>query len=159
MGSGKSDKYSVRHWQVTLHFADERPLEPMSCQSLSVLCTWMHLFLSLFSSRQCLNLDCIVIASTVACTPPLVCMFSSWEHSLGSPSHTHTLSLSLSLISDLLLYRTHPWTSHPRYTVFHSQMDFVKHTIWLMCRKVGQCLCKYCMPGQDQLDINVLSRR
>jgi len=34
------------------------------------------------------------------------------------------------------------------HTVFHSPMEFVKHAIWLMHRKVGQYLCKHCMPSQ-----------
>jgi hypothetical protein len=39
-------------------------------------------------------------------------------------------------------------------TVFRSPMEFVEHAIWLMRRKVGRCLCKYCTPGQNQLDID-----
>jgi len=39
-------------------------------------------------------------------------------------------------------------------------MEFVEHAIWLTRRAVGKCLCKYCMPAQDQLDINTqLDRR
>jgi len=33
-------------------------------------------------------------------------------------------------------------------------MEFVEHAIWLMKGRVGTCLCKYCMPGQNQQDIN-----
>src|SRR5260221_8599026 len=33
-------------------------------------------------------------------------------------------------------------------------MEFVEHAIWLMRGKEGQCLCKYCTPGQNQLDID-----
>ena len=39
-------------------------------------------------------------------------------------------------------------------TVFRSPMEFVEHAIWLMKGRVGQCLCKYCTPGQSQREIN-----
>jgi hypothetical protein len=42
----------------------------------------------------------------------------------------------------------------PAPTVFRSPMEFVEHAIWLMRRGAGRCLCKYCTPGQNQLDIN-----
>jgi len=45
------------------------------------------------------------------------------------------------------------------HTIFYSWMDFIEHAIWLMRRKVGQYLCKYCTPRQDKLDINASSRR
>src|SRR6266850_2426878 len=41
----------------------------------------------------------------------------------------------------------------PAPTVFRSPMEFVEHAIWLMRRGAGQCHCKYCHPGQNQLDI------
>jgi Transcription-silencing protein, cryptic loci regulator Clr2 len=39
-------------------------------------------------------------------------------------------------------------------TIFRSPMEFVEHAIWLMKGREGQCLCKYCMPGQNQKAIN-----
>jgi len=39
-------------------------------------------------------------------------------------------------------------------TVFRSPMEFVPHAIWLMRGGTGQCDCKYCIPGQNQNDIN-----
>ncbi|KAH9967077.1 hypothetical protein BGW80DRAFT_1562845 [Lactifluus volemus] len=39
-------------------------------------------------------------------------------------------------------------------TVFRSPMEFVEHAIWLMKGRQGQCLCKYCTPGQSQRAIN-----
>ncbi|KAI0287607.1 hypothetical protein BC826DRAFT_1043231 [Russula brevipes] len=33
-------------------------------------------------------------------------------------------------------------------------MEFAEHAIWLMKGCVGQCLCKYCTPGQNQRHIN-----
>jgi len=39
-------------------------------------------------------------------------------------------------------------------TIFRSPMEFVEHAIWLMKGGEGQCLCKYCMPGQSQIEIN-----
>jgi Transcription-silencing protein, cryptic loci regulator Clr2 len=39
-------------------------------------------------------------------------------------------------------------------TVFRSPMEFVEHAIWLMKGREGQCLCKYCTPGQSQRVIN-----
>jgi len=45
-------------------------------------------------------------------------------------------------------------THAPSPTVFRSPMEFVEHAIWLMRGGAGRCLCKYCEPGQNQLDIN-----
>ena len=40
-------------------------------------------------------------------------------------------------------------------TVFRSPTEFVPHAIWLMRGSPpGQCDCKYCIPGQNQKDIN-----
>lgn len=39
-------------------------------------------------------------------------------------------------------------------TIFRSPMEFVPHAIWLMKGGTGQCDCKYCIPGQNQNDIN-----
>jgi hypothetical protein len=39
-------------------------------------------------------------------------------------------------------------------TIFRSPMEFAEHAIWLMKGRVGQCLCKYCTPGQNQRHIN-----
>ncbi len=47
--------------------------------------------------------------------------------------------------------RTRIFTAHRSLS---STMEFVEHAIWLMRRKVGKWLCKYCTPAQDQLDIN-----
>jgi len=38
-------------------------------------------------------------------------------------------------------------------TIFRSPMEFAEHAIWLMKGCVGQCLCKYCTPGQNQRHI------
>jgi Transcription-silencing protein, cryptic loci regulator Clr2 len=43
----------------------------------------------------------------------------------------------------------------PAPTIFRSPMEFVEHAIWLMRRGAGQCLCKYCTPGQNQIAINL----
>ena len=43
----------------------------------------------------------------------------------------------------------------PSPTVFRSPMEFVEHAIWLMRRGTGQCQCKYCTPGQNQIMINL----
>lgn len=39
-------------------------------------------------------------------------------------------------------------------TVFRSPMEFVEHAIWLMRGRAGRCQCKYCVPGQNQTEIN-----
>ena len=39
-------------------------------------------------------------------------------------------------------------------TIFRSPMEFVPHAIWLMRGATGQCDCKYCIPSQNQHDIN-----
>jgi hypothetical protein len=39
-------------------------------------------------------------------------------------------------------------------TIFRSPMEFVPHAIWLMRGSTGQCDCKYCIPDQNQNDIN-----
>ncbi|KAI0265955.1 hypothetical protein BC834DRAFT_877116 [Gloeopeniophorella convolvens] len=38
--------------------------------------------------------------------------------------------------------------------IFRSPREFVGHAIWLMHGKRGQCMCKYCTPGQTQIQIN-----
>ena len=40
------------------------------------------------------------------------------------------------------------------HKIFRSPMEFVEHAIWLMKGSTGQCLCKYCTPGQNQRAIN-----
>ena len=45
-------------------------------------------------------------------------------------------------------------THAPSPTLFRSPMEFVEHAIWLMRGGAGRCRCKYCEPGQNQLDIN-----
>lgn len=44
-------------------------------------------------------------------------------------------------------------------TIFRSPMEFVEHAIWLMKGCVDQCKCKYCMPGQNQKEINLRLNR
>ncbi|KAI0252016.1 hypothetical protein BJV78DRAFT_1153994 [Lactifluus subvellereus] len=44
--------------------------------------------------------------------------------------------------------------THLSPTIFRSPMEFVEHAIWLMKGLEGKCLCKYCMPGQNQRAIN-----
>jgi hypothetical protein len=39
-------------------------------------------------------------------------------------------------------------------TIFRSPMEFAPHAIWLMRGSTGQCDCKYCIPDQNQIDIN-----
>jgi hypothetical protein len=47
----------------------------------------------------------------------------------------------------------------PSPTIFRSPQEFVEHAIWLMRACQGQCLCKYCTPGQNQRDINLRLNR
>ncbi|KAN0116009.1 hypothetical protein V8E52_006315 [Russula decolorans] len=49
-----------------------------------------------------------------------------------------------------------PRTSRAQTTsaIFRSPTEFVPHAIWLMRGSTGQCDCKYCIPGQNQIDIN-----
>jgi Transcription-silencing protein, cryptic loci regulator Clr2 len=49
---------------------------------------------------------------------------------------------------DLANLRTDTYLHGAPHTVFRSPMEFVEHAIWLMHRKVCQCLCKHCMPSQ-----------
>ena len=63
-----------------------------------------------------------IASSAPSSTPRPPCLRVRTQNAaLDQHTHTHThtlsLSLSLSLISDLLLYRTHLWTSRPRYSI------------------------------------------
>jgi transcription-silencing protein Clr2 (cryptic loci regulator) len=71
--------------------------------------------------------------------------YTLWVHKKGSEADPANPRI------DAYLYGA-PHLS-PR-TRFRSPMEFVPHAIWLMRGSTGQCDCQYCMPGQNQTDIN-----
>jgi hypothetical protein len=68
------------------------------------------------------------------------------------PHCCHCVSLANVAAFTLSLSPRLPCCCHSRHLVIVAV--FVEHAIWLIRGVAGRCLCKYCTPGQNQLDIN-----
>ena len=80
--------------------------------------------------------------------------YTLWVHKKGVKTDQYNARTDAYLFGAPHLGPRTARSSQASPTVFRSPMEFVPHAIWLMRGCTGQCDCKYCIPGQNQKDIN-----